>query len=319
MLDEIILPCLKGQMDPGSLISFSAIAYQCIKKSREERPTMVEIVEELRFSLHQQEIFKNTPESSHRERTSLMLSGQVDHSLDDAYSYQPPPANDEDSYYLGEDGLGIDGFQITGDAKPGSTLYCVGFAVRGTSRCMFQWVRHFEDGTWKYIDGATDPGYVVTADDVDNIIAVEGIPMDDRGRQGKVVRLFANGQNKITCDPEMQQEIDNYMSVGLALFSASLLMDSSETESWEQTTISLRRSKFQIKISRTQDIFMHTKYSSLFSIKIPLGLTTEFALTRPNGSSHTFSFQDVRMRDTCVLTMRMFQSKALDERTKTKA
>lgn len=47
--------------------------------------------------------------------------------------------------------------------------------------------------------GATNPEYVVTADDVDKLIAVECIPMDDQGRQGEIVRLFANDQNKITC------------------------------------------------------------------------------------------------------------------------
>ena len=31
--------------------------------------------------------------------------------------------------------------------------------------------------------GATNPEYIVTADDVDKIIAVECIPMDDQGRQ----------------------------------------------------------------------------------------------------------------------------------------
>lgn len=33
------------------------------------------------------------------------------------------------------------------------------------------------------VSGATNPEYVVTADDVDKLIAVECIPMDDKGRQ----------------------------------------------------------------------------------------------------------------------------------------
>ncbi|KAJ0792830.1 hypothetical protein HanOQP8_Chr01g0022351 [Helianthus annuus] len=105
----------------------------------------------------------------------------------------------------------------------------------------------------------------------------------------------------------MQEEIDKYMAAGQASFSVSLLMDSPET--WELTTFTLRRSNYQIKINRTQNIFIDEKYSSVLSIKIPSGLTSQFVLTRLNGSSHPFTFHDVRMRDTFVLTMRMFQSK----------
>ncbi|KAL8259882.1 hypothetical protein R6Q59_027835 [Mikania micrantha] len=74
-LDEVILPGLKDQMDPGSLKSFSAIAYHCVKKAREERPTMAEIVKELELSLKLQEIFES--------RTSLMHNDQTDQSLND--------------------------------------------------------------------------------------------------------------------------------------------------------------------------------------------------------------------------------------------
>ncbi|CAK9160916.1 unnamed protein product, partial [Ilex paraguariensis] len=107
------------------------------------------------------------------------------------------------SFVLEEEGPGIEGFQIIGDAKPGGTLSGCGYPVRGTSLCMFQWVRHLPDGTRQYIEGATNPEYIVTADDVDKLIAVECIPMNDQGRQGELVRLFANDQNKITCVPKM--------------------------------------------------------------------------------------------------------------------
>ncbi|KAI7758008.1 hypothetical protein M8C21_018729 [Ambrosia artemisiifolia] len=178
------------------------------------------------------EVSKFTPKINHKERTSLMLNGQMNQSLNNdhrakfesslvsqnaerAYDYnrvnngfhdrtgdnysQPPPVNDEgSSYALEEDGPGIENFQIIGEAKPGGKLLGCGYPVRGTSLCMFKWVRYFQDGTTEYIEGATNPEYVVTADDVDKFIAVECIPMDDRGRQGETVRLFANEENKIT-------------------------------------------------------------------------------------------------------------------------
>ncbi|CAL0324382.1 unnamed protein product [Lupinus luteus] len=213
-----------------------------------------------------------------------------------------------------EDGPGIEGFQIIGDAIPGEKLLGCGYPVRGTSLCMFQWLRHLQDGTWQYIEGATNPEYIVTADDVDKLIAVECIPMDDKGRQGELVRLFAKGQNKITCDEEMQHEIDSNLSKGEATFSVLLLMDSSEN--WEPATMFLRRSGYQIKINSTEAVVVAENFSKDLSIKVPCGLSTQFVLTCSNGSSHPLSTYSVRMRDTLVLTMRIFQSKALDDKRK---
>ncbi|XP_058224086.1 uncharacterized protein LOC131333538 isoform X2 [Rhododendron vialii] len=156
-------------------------------------------------------------------------------------------------------GPGIRDFQIIGEAKPGYRLLGCGFPVRGTSLCMFQWVRHLQDGTRQYIEGATAPEYVVTADDVDKLIAVECIPMDDQGRQGELVWVFANGQNKITCDPDMQLEIDSYIYKGGATFSILLLLDASEI--WEPTTLILKRSGFLIKDNRSQETLIAEKFS----------------------------------------------------------
>ncbi|KAM7472385.1 hypothetical protein LguiA_010568 [Lonicera macranthoides] len=40
-----------------------------------------------------------------------------------------------------------------------------------------------DDNTTKYIEGATYPEYIVTADDIDKIIALKCVPMDDQGRE----------------------------------------------------------------------------------------------------------------------------------------
>ncbi|WCJ27711.1 hypothetical protein M5689_009437 [Euphorbia peplus] len=227
----------------------------------------------------------------------------------------PHSAHDEAAFSVSEEGPGIENFQIIGDAMPGEKLLGCGFPVRGTSLCMFQWVRHLEDGTRQYIEGATNPEYFVTADDVDKLIAVECIPMDDHGRQGELVRIFANDQNKIKCDREMQQEIDSYISKCEATFSIQLLMD----DKWKSATLILQRSGYQIK-SISEDIMLTSeKFSKNLSIKIPSGFSTQFVLTSSSGSSLPLNTYDVRMRETLVLTMRMFQSKALDVKKKGRA
>eukprot|EP00268_Persea_americana_P057861 TRINITY_DN695_c3_g2_i1.p1 TRINITY_DN695_c3_g2~~TRINITY_DN695_c3_g2_i1.p1 ORF type:complete len:547 (-),score=136.11 TRINITY_DN695_c3_g2_i1:112-1752(-) len=237
-------------------------------------------------------------------------------AINDAYSHMPPLHEERASSF--SEGVilpGIEGFQIVGDAKPGNTLQACGYPVHGTSLCMFQWIHHLQNGTTQYIEGATNPDYVVTADDVDKLIAVECIPMDDSGRQGELVRIFANNQKKITCDQEMQQHIESHISAGRATFNVLHLIDS---EGWEPATFILRRSGYQIKSMDT--VAIEEKYSSDLSIKIPGGLSAQFVLTCSDGTSHPFSTSnDVRLRDTLVLTMRIFQSKALDDKKKGKA
>ncbi|GJT10081.1 kinase-like domain, phloem protein 2-like protein [Tanacetum coccineum] len=54
-LNEIILQDLIQQMNPSSLKTFSDIAFRCLRKAREERPTMSRVVEELEIALESQE------------------------------------------------------------------------------------------------------------------------------------------------------------------------------------------------------------------------------------------------------------------------
>ncbi|KAK7287279.1 hypothetical protein RIF29_00482 [Crotalaria pallida] len=95
------------------------------------------------------------------------------------------------------------------------------------------------------------------------------------------------------------------------------MMDSSEN--WEPATLFLRRSGYQIKINGTEAVVVAEKFSKDLSIKVPCGLSTQFVLTCSNGSSHPLSTYSVRMRDTLVLTMRIFQSKAVDDKRKGRA
>ncbi|XP_027768159.1 uncharacterized protein LOC107002582 isoform X6 [Solanum pennellii] len=193
--------------------------------------------------------------------------------------HNPPTVGSEIGGSFSSEGEspGIEVFQIIGEAKPGCKLLGCGFPVRGTSLCMFQWVRHYPDGTRQYIEGATNPEYVVTADDIDKLIAVECIPMDDQGHQ-----------------------VDSF-------------------ENWEPVTIFLLRSSFQVKVHRTQAVVIVENFSKELSIKIPSGLSTQFVITCSDGSSHPFSTNnDIRMRDSLVLTMRIFQSKIKMKRRKKK-
>ncbi|KAF1001740.1 uncharacterized protein LOC141703631 isoform X2 [Apium graveolens] len=259
------------------------------------------------------EVARTSPDNLADGRVNMTYEERTDFSND------PQHMNDTDvdfDYDVEEDGPGIEGFQIIGDAIPGNKLLGCGYPVRGTSLCMFQWVRHNQDGTRQFIEGATNPEYTITADDVDKLIAVECIPMNDQGHQGEIVRLFANDQNKITCDPEMQQEIETYISEGEAIFNVLLLLES--FKDWEQATLILQRTGYQIQVNKIQDVISES-FSVDFVIKIPTGMSSQFVTRRSGGSSYSFNASSMRMRDSIVLTMRMFQSKASDEKHKGRA
>ncbi|CAL9209940.1 unnamed protein product [Musa hybrid cultivar] len=221
---------------------------------------------------------------------------------------------------------GIEGFQIYGEPKPGCKLQACGYPTNGTTLCIFQWVRELDNGTRQYIEGVNVPEYVVTADDVDTILAVECTPIDNNDHQGDLVRQFANNQNKITCDSEMQNQIDAYISAGKAIFNIKALVDSSD---WQQTVLVVKRSIYQIKVKHSDDLVTEEKYSPDLKIKVPLGYTTQFVLTCSDGTNLPLSTDgtcqpyslenDVRLRDIIVLTMRHFQSKVLDIKRKVKA
>uniref|UniRef100_R7WDX1 non-specific serine/threonine protein kinase n=1 Tax=Aegilops tauschii TaxID=37682 RepID=R7WDX1_AEGTA len=292
------------------------------------------------------------------------------------------------TFNVGNSLPGVEGFQISGDPKPGSTLRACGFSINGTTVCHIQWVHYLKDGTRHSIEGATTSDYVVTADDVDTLLAVDCTPMDDNGRQGNLVMEFANNANKITCaragwrgqeeersfmyreadggswrhgiaevrrwallemdsrrrrklsgvmvalkaerpgknypssilcyaDPELQNDVNICISRGRADFDVFVLMYS--PEEWEHATLVLRRTGYQVNLSRKDEILIDEKYSPNVQIKIPIGRTTQFILVSSRGVNLPFNTQgitepstednDIRLRDLTVLVFRAFQNK----------
>ncbi|GER37600.1 hypothetical protein STAS_14017 [Striga asiatica] len=149
--------------------------------------------------------------------------------LDDPDSYSPflPPVLEEPPSTFSEaaddDPLpAIEGLQISGEAIPGQQLQACGYSTNGTASCNFEWVRHSEDGSFNYVEGAKQPNYLVTADDVDTYLAIEVQPLDDRKRKGELVKVFANEHRKITCDTVMLKCIEKTLYTGHVSYKLSL-------------------------------------------------------------------------------------------------
>ncbi|CAL5323632.1 unnamed protein product [Camellia sinensis] len=180
----------------------------------------------------------------------------------------------------------IEGLQISGDACPGHDLQACGFSINGTTSCNFEWVRHLEDGSFNYIEGAKQPNYLVTADDVDTYLAIEVQPLDNRKRKiprrkkrdgkGELVKVFANEHRKISCDPDMLSCIEKTLYNGHASYRVSL--STGYLDIWEPATLAIKREGYSIKGSGPSGVVVTEKFSPTTSVTIPFAHPTEFCI-----------------------------------------
>ncbi|XP_065877036.1 uncharacterized protein [Euphorbia lathyris] len=261
-------------------------------------------------------------EGHHNERESSANWGAT--TLDDpSSSYLPylAPVLEEPSSSFSEaaddDPLpAIEGLQISGAAFPGRELQACGYSINGTTSCNFEWVRHLEDGSVDYIDGAKQPNYLVTADDVNTYLAIEVQPLDDRKRKGELVKVFANDQRKIVCDPEMQNHIERTLYNGHASYRISL--STGYLGIWEPATLAIKREGYSIKCSGSSGVVVSEKFSSSTTVAIPYGQSTEFLITSSSNSQQVLRADDPMdsssARDTIVLTLRLFILRASEKK-----
>lgn len=217
----------------------------------------------------------------------------------------------------------VEGLQISGEAYPGRELQASGYSINGTTSCNFEWVRHLEDGSVRYIEGAKQPNYLVTADDIDTCLAIEVQPMDDRKRKGELVKVFANESTKITCEPEMQNVIKKTLHIGHASYLVSMLKLNVQVEynMWEPATLVIRRDGFSIKGTETSFGSVSEKFSPATTVSIPCDSPTEFSIIGSGGVEHFLRAEDSAAdiacsRDTIVLTLRQFIKKAGEKKKK---
>jgi len=175
------------------------IALLCMETDRHRRPNIVDIIHKLNETETVIKQLKN--DQGHRWTSSQITKEVVAQGTEpDSRSVrdQNPPFKDsvmsdvsanlegtENEHAAAEDDPlpDIAGLRITGEAFPGRELQACGYPMYGTTGCNYWWVRHFEDGSATFIEGACNSTYLVTADDVDILLAVEVEPLDIRGRK----------------------------------------------------------------------------------------------------------------------------------------
>ncbi|CAI8603173.1 unnamed protein product [Vicia faba] len=264
---------------------------------------------------------------SERETPANWSSGNPSYttSVDDpGSSYSPylPPVLEEPSSSFSEaaddDPLpAIEGLQISGEAFPGRELQACGYSIHGTTSCNFEWIRHLEDGSFNYIEGAKQPNYLISADDVDTLLAIEVQPLDNRKRKGEPVQVFANDNKKITCDHEMQSHIEKSFYSGHASYKVSL--STGYLDIWEPAALVIKKEGYSIKCSGPNGVVITEKFSPSTNVVIPYGHISEFIIIGSTGVEHLLRAEnnstDVSgARDTIVLTLRLFIRRAGDRK-----
>lgn len=242
-------------------------------------------------------------------------------TLEDPNSYSPylTPVHEEPSSSFSEaaddDPLPVvEALQISGEAFPGRELQASGYSLNGTTSCNFEWVRHMEDGSVSYIEGAKQPNYLVTADDVDTCLAIEVQPMDNRKRKGELVTVFANEHRKIVCDPDMQDHIRRALQAGQAEHRVSLW--AGYLDIWEAVTLVIKKDAINIKGSGPS---VTDKFDSSTTVFVPCGNPIEFAFISSSGSvERRFRVEQHESsgssRDVIVLTMRFFIKRVVEKK-----
>ncbi|KAJ0989091.1 hypothetical protein J5N97_007447 [Dioscorea zingiberensis] len=234
-----------------------------------------------------------------------------------SFPYLPPVLEEPGSSFseaAEDDPLpAIEGLQISGEAFPGGELQASGYSINGTTSCNFEWVRYFENGAPNYIDGAKQPKYLVTADDVDTVLAIEVQPLDNRKRKGEPVQVHANDGRKITCEPEMQDQIERAYIAGHVSFE--VLISAGALDIWERATLAIKRDAYSIKCNGPRGVVVAEKFQPSIAITIPFGHATEFSITCSTGTEYLLRAPETNVsRDTIVLTMRLFRMRAVERR-----
>ncbi|XP_044386752.1 putative cysteine-rich receptor-like protein kinase 35 isoform X4 [Triticum aestivum] len=306
------------------------IALTCMESDRHKRPTIVDIIHKLNETETVIKELKN--DEGHRWTSNHITEDIVAQETERDYRAIPdqdptlmePVRSDvlentegvENEYAAAEDDPlpGIKGLRITGEAFPGRELQASGFSINGTRGCNFEWVRHFEDGSVKFIEGARQPTYVVTADDVDTLLAIEVQPLDDRKRKGDVLKIYANEQMRITCDPEMKELIKRILSIGHVSYEVLLPFQVRFLDMWEPAVLSIKREGYSIKCNGQRGVVITERFQQSTDISIPWAHPTEFSIQSAKGTQYNVKpAENSPSRDTIVLILRVFRMQAIEK------
>jgi len=134
--------------------------------------------------------------------------------------------------------------------------------------------------------------------------------------QGEFIKVFANEQKKISCDPETKELIKKTLEIGHMTYEVQVQLPQVRfLDMWEPAVLAIKREGYSIKCNGQRGVVITEKFQEATAIKIPYGHQTEFSIISVDGVDYNLKpAENTLLRDTIVLVLRLFKNMAVERR-----
>ncbi|GJN37717.1 hypothetical protein PR202_gb26698 [Eleusine coracana subsp. coracana] len=135
--------------------------------------------------------------------------------------------------------------------------------------------------------------------------------------EGDFIKVYANEQRKITCDPETKELIKRTLEIGHVTYEIQVQLPQVRfLDMWEPAVLAIKREGYSIKCNGQRGVVITEKFQQatvvcLYSseISIPSGSLSEFSITSADGVDYDLKpAENTLLRDTIVLVLRLFKN-----------
>ncbi|WVZ71921.1 hypothetical protein U9M48_020450 [Paspalum notatum var. saurae] len=133
---------------------------------------------------------------------------------------------------------------------------------------------------------------------------------------GDFIKVYANEQRKISCDPETKELIKKTLEIGHVTYEVQVQLPYRIPQQqvrfldmWEPAVLAIKREGYSIKCNGQRGVVITEKFQQETAIYIPHGSSTEFSITSADGIDYNLKpAENTLLRDTIVLVLRLFKN-----------
>eukprot|EP00741_Cyanophora_paradoxa_P004304 tig00000792_g4178.t1 len=188
---------------------------------------------------------------------------------------------------------------VTGSHKEVGYLVLTGSGSY-EGECWIQWYRSLNGSSFAPIEGAVNPSYLPTADDVGCVLRLECTPVGVSGGRGQA---FSADTTRIALDGHMDKLVRNYMKQGRAQLTVMLTGDVPD----EQRTLLLDKSGIVI-MNKMDGTEVSHPYSPSMGVELHPWPHMTFTLRADGSTAYLLRTTTSLERDLCAHAIRQFIS-----------